>query len=377
MGKTGIAVLQIVLIVLSIICGWLGYSYINQFSNQASGGGLLIVWVIVVTIVAAVVGFILNVILHEAGHLIFGLLTGYGLVFFSALGLTTMKENGKLVVKKYSIAGTAGGCMLSPPDMKNGTYPYKLCISGGFLVDFILCAVFLILFYNSAETAGLWARAFLVIGIVSALLGLLNFIPHNVVAPDDGYIFFNLGKEENATMHKGYWTCFKIQALLAEGSRPREIPTELFDWVDTDNINDPLTYETAYYHYKYLLDQQKFSDAKTLLQTLWDDTNNIPEVQKLACQCELLFHELIGDRRQEEIDRLYSEGLKKYIKAAEAELNVQRLMYTYARLYLKNADEAAKQMELFNKACNIPIQAGLARSENELISIIDEIADKR
>jgi len=50
-----------------------------------------------------------------------------------------MKKDGRLVVKKYRIAGIGGGCMLSPTDIMNGTFPYKMYIRGGFLINFLIC----------------------------------------------------------------------------------------------------------------------------------------------------------------------------------------------------------------------------------------------
>jgi len=377
MGRNATSIFQLSAILLAFVGGWFGYAYINQASTQADRGFLWVMGVILVTIAAIVIGTFLNIILHEAGHLAGGLLTGYGFVFFSVLGLSIIKENGKLVRKKYGVAGTGGGCMLSPPDMKNGRYPYKLYFSGGFLANFLASAICFSLFYNLAGTVDFWSRAFLVTGIASAFLGLTNFVPHNVISPSDGYFIFNLGKEKHTAMRRGVWSCFRTQGLIAEGSRPRDIPAELFSWVDVSDISDPFTMETAKNRYEYLLDRQELGEAKLLIQALCDHLQDAPEMQKMSCYCELLFHELIGECRQEEIDRLYDEKLKKYIKAAHSEISAQRLMYAYARLVLRDAAKAKEHIDLFHKACAMPLQLGFAPGGQELIALIDTIADQR
>ncbi len=376
MGRTAASIMQLGLMIVGVIVGWFGFSYANQVSTHTGGGFLWILGIILVTAAAIIVGLFLNIILHEAGHLIAGLLTGYGFVFYNVLNLTITKKNGKLSGKIYRVAGTGGGCMLLPPELKNGTFSYKLYISGGFLANFLMSAMGFSLFYSLAATADLWARAFLVFGILAAFLGLTNFIPLNVVAPNDGYLFFNLGRAKNAAMRHGYWSSGRIQAFIAEGTRPRDIPVNLFNWVDTEDISDLFVMETACNRYKYLLDRQELSEARALIQALYDNPHSF-DMQKMSCHCELLFHELIGECRQAEIDRLYTEELKNYIKAAHSEISVQRLLYAYARLAIKDDTIAEEHLDLFHKACVMPLQSGLVPGEQELIALIDTLADKR
>ncbi len=64
---------------------------------------------------AAVVGmasFLLSIAIlipvHEAGHLVCGMLSGYRFVSFRIFNLTFIKIDGRLRVRKFSIAGTGG-----------------------------------------------------------------------------------------------------------------------------------------------------------------------------------------------------------------------------------------------------------------------------
>ena len=376
MGKKGVDILQWGLIIFALGGGWLGFSYINQVSAQAGGGFLWILEVILVTIAAAAISLYLNIILHEAGHLLGGLLTGYRFTAFCVFNLAVIKENGKLTVKKRGAPGTSGLCLLSPPDLKNGTYPFKLFAGSGFLVNFLLSAGSFCLFYYLAGVAGFWARAFLVSGIVGAYLSLINFLPLNTGAVlSDGYVLFNLGKEKNTTTRRGCWSLSRINALSAEGVRPRDIPTELFDWVDIDDISNIFVLATALNRYNYLLDKQEMNQARTLMQVLCDSPYNVSKMQKMSCYCELLFHELIGECRQEEIDRLYTKELRVHIKATHSQTDVQRIMYAYARLALKDAALAKEYLDLFDKACAFSIWSGTVLAEQELIAFIDAIEE--
>ena len=64
------------------------------------------------------VALFFHIIIHEAGHLVFGLMTGYKFCSFRVASFMWLKENGKLKLKRLSVAGTGGQCLMSPPDIK-------------------------------------------------------------------------------------------------------------------------------------------------------------------------------------------------------------------------------------------------------------------
>ena len=59
--------------------------------------------------------YVLSVPIHEGGHLICGLLTGYRFVSFRAGRFICYRRQGKLRIGRYQIAGTGGQCLLGPP----------------------------------------------------------------------------------------------------------------------------------------------------------------------------------------------------------------------------------------------------------------------
>ncbi len=59
--------------------------------------------------------FAVQVLIHEAGHLIAGIISGYEFVSFRIFSITFIKENGRLTKKKFSSAGTVGQCLMVMP----------------------------------------------------------------------------------------------------------------------------------------------------------------------------------------------------------------------------------------------------------------------
>lgn len=376
MGKKAADAIQYVLMALGIAAGWFGYVFIDEASNQVASDAW---WLVaLVTIVAAAVGLYLNLILHEAGHLIAGLLSGYRFAAFCVFKTSIVKQDGRLVVRRRGAPGASGLCVLSPPAMRDGTYPVRLYISGGFLMNFILAGSGFGLAFGLAGVADLWARVFLVVGIFGAFLGLVNFIPTNAGgAFSDGYVLFNLGKEENAEARRGCWSVFQTQALDVQGTRPRELPRELYDWVDVERIDNVFVLSAALTQYNSVVDSGDLPAAKALARRLSEGLPDSFATQRLAVRCELLFLELVGECRPEEIDGLYTKALAGYLRAAHADSSVQRLKYAYARLFLGDAAKAAESLAAFRTSSAASVWRGTSRCEEELVALIDAVAEQR
>ena len=99
-----------------------------------------------------VVAYFLQIIIHELGHLIFGLMTGYRFKSFRIGSLMLIRNaDGKLSFKRLSIAGTAGQCLMGPPDIENGKIMHILYNFGGVIANLTAAVIFDILYIYSAD----------------------------------------------------------------------------------------------------------------------------------------------------------------------------------------------------------------------------------
>ena len=329
---------------------------------------------LVLLLLSAVIFYYLHIILHEAGHLIMGKLSGYRFVSFRVFNLMLVRENGKLKRKRFTVVGTGGQCLMSPPEMKHGTFPLVLYNLGGALMNFLFGALCLWLFLLLPMP---WSAAFLVSAVIGLFSGLVNIIPLKVGGvPNDGYNLFLLGREKNTAARQAFWLVLRANAMLASGIRARDFPASWFDGLDLDQLADPMMANLAAMRYNYLLDQGAFQEARALARRLLD-TPNMLELFKNEMRCELLFFELIFECREDEIKRLYTADLKAYINATSAHAARQRLLYAYARLFLKDAAQGLVHLALFHKACAKSASLGEIPGEQELIAYIDQIAQQR
>ena len=136
-------------------------------------------WAIPMTVLVFVASFLVHIILHEGGHLVCGLLSGYRFVSFRIGSRILIKSKGRYCLKKFNIPGTGGQCLLDPPDVDaRGDFPAKLYNLGGGLSNLLFSAAALVLV--EATRNPVVAMVLLPFALLGTGLGLLNLIPLKV-----------------------------------------------------------------------------------------------------------------------------------------------------------------------------------------------------
>ena len=131
-------------IVIWAICGLLIALLAPQIDNAESAAEIIIgVWI---PILAFYLALIVQVIIHESGHLVCGLISGYKFNMFRIFSFALAKVNGKIKFKRYGIAGTAGQCLMLPPEEKNGKFPVVLYNLGGIIFNALGGVIFLVVY---------------------------------------------------------------------------------------------------------------------------------------------------------------------------------------------------------------------------------------
>ena len=140
---------------------------------------------IIFLFIAGVIAFILQVIVHEAGHLVFGLISGYKFISFRVFDFKIIKdENGKLKIRYERLAGTGGQCLMRAPEYVEGKFKYRLYLLGGVIFNIVFSIVsWLILpsYYT------------LLFALIGFALAFLNLIPMGF---NDGMTYYHASKDE-------------------------------------------------------------------------------------------------------------------------------------------------------------------------------------
>ena len=315
--------------------------------------------------ISFMISFYLHIIIHEGGHYIFGRLTGYKLICFRIGSIAFIKEDDKIKIKKFSIAGTGGQCLMDPPEYKENKYPFVLYNLGGGLLNIIfsmIVFIIYIIFVQAAYLSGI-LLSFSGIGII---VGLTNIIPLKLGGvANDGYNIISLKKDKDARY--AFYRQLKISALLAKGVRVKDMPEEWFNLPEDADLNNPIMAAVACMKGSYYQDKKDFERAKEEFNYALENCNNLLGIYKNEIQSELLFYEIIGDKDIDKINKLFTKELKKYIKLSKHSISKKRLLYAYELLINKDKKAAEKYLNEFEKLEKTYPYKGEIEGERELI----------
>lgn len=318
---------------LAIIClfGDKSFAEIGEKLLSPHWGTILLE--ILKAFVFLVIAIYLQIILHECGHLLCGLFSGYKFVSFRIFNFTFIQEKGKLRVKPFDIAGTGGQCLLSPPDLPVDKTPVTLYNLGGVLMNLLVSLLALVLWVTLSWTFCLY------LSIFGFLFALLNGIPLKIGGiGNDGYNQLLLRR--NPSSKRALLMQLRINARIQAGEVPLDLPEEWFSKEEPD-YKDSL--QIGYYlmAISRLQDARQWEAAYNLLRNALKHQREIIGIFVKEMICELLYTTLILGKT-EEARRLYTDDLKTYIDQFKKYSSTkQRLLFAIA-LYLENNPDKAR-----------------------------------
>lgn len=356
---------------IGAVCGVLMVSFVEQRGTE-NGSVLEDLIPLGVLFVGMYVGIFLQLIIHEAGHLVFGLKSRYQFSSFRIGSFMWLKENNKIVCRRLSLAGTGGQCLMVPPQMQDGKIPVIMYNLGGCIMNLVASAVFLIIYFliPKGTVISLFCLMMVLIGVVIALM---NGIPLRLGTVDnDGYNALSLGKNPDAM--QAFWLQLKVNEQIAKGIRLKDMPDEWFVVPDDEAMQNSMVATQGVFATNRLMDQQRFEDADRLIAHLLEIDSGIIGLHRNLMICDRMYCELIHDNRKEILEEMLTREQIKFMKAMKKFPSVVRTEYAYALLALKDTAKVNAARELFEKVAKTYPYPSDVQSERELIGIADNIA---
>ncbi|MDR7857400.1 MAG: hypothetical protein RIN63_12490 [Tissierella sp.] len=317
------------------------------------------------------IGFLFHIIIHEAGHLIFGLITGYSFVSFRIGSFTVVKEDGKLKAKKFNIPGTAGQCLMMPPDLIDGKFPFVIYNFGGVIINFIVSTLSILSVIFIKNIIFPFNAILVLTGMAGIIAVLTNGIPLKIGGiVNDAYNVISMLKDEEAK--RGFYLQLKVNGLQSKGMRIKDMDFSLFELQPDSDISNPLNTSIRLMEFNWHLDNMDFDNARKCINSFIPHFSKLIPLYRFEINCERIFLELIGECDKSFIDRLYDKQLKKYIKSAKYMISKKRLLMAYEYFYNENSDHALKHYEDLKKLSNSYPIRGEADMELMLGSWIKE-----
>ena len=308
----------------------------------------------------------LQIVVHEAGHLVFGLLTGYEYSSFRIGSFMWVKLNGKIRLKRHSLAGTGGQCLMAPPDFKDGKIPYVLYNFGGCIANLVVSViplVLVIIFWQPTY----WSFMVLLWVFIGLFYVITNGIPMKMQGmPNDGHNAMSLGKNPKAL--KAFWLQMKIVEQIALGKRLRDLPEDWFTLPDEEGMKNSLIATIAVFACNRLMDSGKYEEAAELMEKLVNQKSGMVGIHRHMLNMDRIYCEMVCENRIEKLEELYDDELKKIMKAMKKSPSTHRVQYLYSRYVEKDEKKAAVAMAMFEKTAKTYPYPHEIEGERELIS---------
>ena len=314
------------------------------------------------------VAFFFHMIVHEAGHLVFGLMTGYKFSSFRIASLMWQMENGRLKLKRISISGTGGQCLMTPPDIKDGEIPFVLYNLGGSIINTVAGALFLTGHLLCSDVRFL-SSALLIFAAVGFMTAMMNGIPMRMGTVDnDRYNALAVSRSKEAAM--AFWVQLKVAEQSSKGVRLKDMPSDWFEVPTDEDMKNSMVAAQCVFACNRLMDAEKYEEADSLMAHLLQIESGIVGLHRNLLICDRMYLELIGENRVEVIRNMMTKEQKKFMRAMRRFPSVLRTEYALALLLEKDAARAETVELEFEKAAKSYPYPHEIDSERELMNIV-------
>ena len=314
--------------------------------------------------------YFLTIIIHEAGHFFFGLLTGYKFSSFRMLNIMIIKQNNRLKIKKYSLAGTAGQCIMIPPSINENT-PYILYNYGGPLFSLLFAIVFFAIYINVPQLSYISSFSYC-LAVYGIFIFLTNGIPLELFSSNDAMNIIYIKKDKKYLKYIN--SQFKTIELVSEGVRLKDISDDILFFPNLDNVDNVTVCGIAENYCEKLIDKHEFNKAEEKINEILNKNTEINSIYKNMLIANLIYCKIIKKESKEEIDSLTTKEYKKFESKMKNHPSILRINYAYSLLVENNRSKANTYIEKFNKISKThPYQSEIT-SEKELIHIAKNLA---
>lgn len=291
--------------------------------------------VLLYLLIMVFLSYILQIIVHEGGHCLFGYLFGFKFVSFRIGSYMWVNDNDVIRFKRYHMSQTGGQCLMDPPTPNLKAYTFYL-LGGGIAnlsVGFICIIIGLI---NHDLLLDIFCFANIALGF---LMGSLNLVPMDVGIPNDGLNVLYMFKEKRSM--ESLYKQLKISKELADGKRIDEMDISYFTLYENAKLRNPLNTCIAVNRGIYLASLKQYDQAKNCLEPLYK--KKITNVYKLAVIYELILIELLTSDNPN-VEQYLSADVKK--KMVQEKSDLSSLVAQYGIELLVNKDERAAMVVL-------------------------------
>lgn len=265
-----------------------------------------IAWMLLAVLLAA----ILNIVIHEGGHLVAGLLTGYKFVSFRFFNWTLIRKDGRLQWRNFELEGTLGQCLMAPPDKPLEEIDTRWYNAGGVLAQLIATVLAFVLVWTLDLPS--WLDTLLIAVGVLGIWGILtNGIPMKLGGvANDGYNLKQLEKDQAAK--QSFCNILELNARNQEGQTYGEMPDRLFIMPDLINWENPMHVAAVLALATRQQARHEWEESYQLLTEACIHKEDIMQLYQLELE-NMMTLACIATGRDDEARQHYTKDVAKYV----------------------------------------------------------------
>lgn len=273
------------------------------------------------------ISLIFSTAFHEAGHMTFGLLTGYRLISFRVLH-TSINYDGKRYHLKFSrmLTFALGQCIMAPPKYNKKHNPFYLYNFGGLIFTYLLTIVSLLLIiFIDVPIVRIIMISLCVINIYFAftnsivIKGGINDMCNHIYLKKDpklvNSVLYELEFNRNVFLGKRY---------RAKTSYP----------IYLDGTLNHITFPAYLYRFYYAIDKNDLRLAKRYINKIKNDYNKLSMLPiKTIALFEMMYADIVLENNMKAFRFHFSnidENMKKIMKMSP---DMQYFYQIYQKIY--------------------------------------------
>lgn len=324
-----------------ILIQWLadGGKPVVEKASEGTDYGLLALCILL-AFISLVVTTIIHLIMHEAGHLVMGLLTGYRFLSFRVFKYTLAKTDDGLQWKRFHISGTGGQCLMElPEDQDVNTAPWFWYNAGGVLMNLLLVVISILII--KFMPLGIVAFSFFImLAFVGIVMALFNGVP--MVAGgvgNDGYNILSLWKHPE--LRRYFVRTLQMAGQQSRGRRLKEMPEE---WLEDKPVNEDskmLEIGNRMNYMSLLEDQGQLGKALDVAEEIMSLGKKLPQIYQMEVGGERVMLQLLTSKNKEKIEEQWTKQLERYTVMNSKYSPIKcAVLYTYELLYNHDGEKA-------------------------------------
>lgn len=294
---------------------------------------------------AAALAFLIHLILHEVGHFLGGLLTGWKLINLQIYHFALVRDKDR--VRFRYLPAVNYQCIMYPKSLETGAILYTI---GGYLMNLFIGLIGFILLFIT-EKLLIWSYAWCFFGI-GLVFYLINGAANTRRICNDKACYLLIKKSENTKV------CHNAQLMIAkglnEGMTYQRISEELL-CLNGDRADNDIEAYQAILEYYFHLEAINFIMMRKALDKMREDAAYCKEIADIIA-IEQLYLELVARLEgiaAEPIDeRKYGCNISHYISehGATGDVHIARIRAVYKAYECVRLGNINEAITLLNKA---------------------------